>query len=224
MRRWFTLSHITSLMITSIIPSIKIKEQEHLIQPLRVHSLLPDFKLEDVWRVPVTLAPTHSLQVFMHQFKVGEGKTVNRGMAGFLFRIRLSLGKVLKWDEKEQHDHLVPGSIRFRYAQQEGLTYPDLPAPGSGSFIPVFQLENEFLSEIENATVHAALHFSRVPAGPDVWTIHMAVYVKPKGWFGRLYMVLIKPFRLWIVYPALMNALRNNWEAYLKSSPHLAKE
>ena len=215
MRRWFTLSHITSLMITSIIPSIKIKEQEHLIQPLRVHSLLPDFKLEDVWRVPVTLAPTHSLRLFMDQFKVGEGQTVNKGMAGLLFRIRIFVGKVLKWDERVAHDHLVVGSIRFRYAQEENLTYADLPAPGSGSFIPVYQLENEILSEIENATVHAALHFSRVPAGPDAWTIHMAVYVKPKGWFGRLYMMLIKPFRLWIVYPTLMKVARKNWEKYL---------
>lgn len=124
---------------------------------------------------------------------------------------------MFKWDEKLEQNHLIPGSIRHRYAQQEKLTYNDLPHPGSGSFIPVYKLENESLSEIENSTVHGALHLSRVPSGQDTWAIHLAVYVKPKGWFGKLYMLLIKPFRIWIVYPSLMNAARQNWEAYLKS-------
>lgn len=154
----------------------------------------------------------------MDQFAKTNAKLVNRGMTGLLFKIRLFIGRLLKWDDKLLQDHLIPGSIRFRYAQQENLTYDDLPHPGSGSFIPVYKLENEFLSEIENRTVHGALHLSRVPSGQDTWTIHMAVYVKPKGWFGKSYMLFIKPFRLWIVYPSLMNAARKNWEAYLKST------
>jgi hypothetical protein len=193
----------------------KIDSNEHLIQPLRVHSLLPDFELEDVWRVPVKLASAHSLQLFMDQFTKANGKSLNRGVTGLLFRIRFFLGRLFKWDQKVLQDNLIPGSIRFRYAQQENLTYDDLPHPGSGSFIPVYKLENEFLSEIENRTIHGALHLSRVPLSQGAWTIHIAVYVKPKGWLGRLYMWLITPFRLWIVYPSLLNAARKYWEAYL---------
>lgn len=204
-------------MANRIYPRTKIDEHEHLIQPLRVHSLLSDFELEDVWRVPVNLTSTHSLQLFMDQFAKTNAKLVNRGMTGLLFRIRFFMGRLFKWDKKFLQDHLIPGTIRYRYAQQENLAYDDLPHPGSGSFIPVYKLENEFLSEIENSTVQAALHFSRVPSGPDSWTIHMAVYVKPKGWFGKSYMRLITPFRLWIVYPALMNAARKNWEEYIKA-------
>jgi len=152
----------------------------------------------------------------MDQFTNSNTRVVNTGLTGLLFRMRLFIGRLLRWDEKQ--DHFTPGSIRFRYAQQENLTVDDLPHPGSGSFIPVFKLENEFLSEIENSTVQAALHLSRVPSGENTWAIHMAVYVKPKGWFGQSYMMLIKPFRLWIVYPALMNAARKNWEAYLKTT------
>jgi hypothetical protein len=205
-------------MANLLYPKIKIDEQEHLVQLLRVHSLLPDFELEDVWRAPVSLEPTHSLQLFMDQFVKTNAGVVNRGITGLLFKIRLLIGRWLKWDEKVLPDHLVPGSIRFRYAQQENLTYDDLPHPGSGSFIPVYKLENEFLSEIENSTVHAALHLSRVPSGKDRWTIHMAVYVKPKGWFGKSYMLFIKPFRLWIVYPALMRAAGKNWEAHINNT------
>ena len=203
-------------MANLIYPRTKIDNREHQIQPLRVHTLLSDFELEDVWRVPVNLSSTHSLQLFMDKFAKTNAQLVNKGITGLLFKIRLFIGSLFKWDEKLLQEHLIPGSIRFRYAHQENLMYADLPHPGSGSFIPVYKLENEFLSEIENRTVHAALHFSRVPSGQNTWTIHMAVYVKPKGWFGKSYMLFIKPFRIWIVYPSLMNAARKNWEEAVK--------
>ncbi len=103
------------------------------------------------------------------------------------------------------------------YAKHEGISLDQLPTPGDGSFIPVYELENEYLSEIENKTVEAAIHFSKVPLEPGIWTIHMAIYVKPKGLFGRLYMILIKPFRVWVVYPAIMKAARKRWNEYLKN-------
>lgn len=202
-------------MASLLYPSYKIDEREHLAQPLRVHSLLTDFELEDVWHVPVKLTSAQSLQLFMDQFTKTNESTVSTGITGLLFKFRLFLGRVFKWDEKVSQDHLIPGTIRHRYAQAETLKYDGLPAPGSGSFIPVYKLENEYLSEIENSTVQAALHLSRVPSGKDSWTIHMAVYVKPKGVFGKSYMMLITPFRLWIVYPALMRAARKNWERYI---------
>jgi hypothetical protein len=205
-------------MANLIYPKIKIDPREHLIQPLRVHTLLSDFELEDVWRVPVNLASNHNLQSFIDQFDITNATLVNKGMTGLLFRIRLSVGRFFKWDETQLQKDLIPGSIRFRYAHQENLTYDDLPHPGSGSFVPVYKLENEFLSEIENKTVQAAVHFSRVPSSQNTWTIHMAVYVKPKGWFGRAYMMFIKPFRIWIVYPAFMKAAKKNWKGYLKST------
>ena len=203
-------------MANLIYPRIKIDNREHQIQPLRVHTLLSDFELEDVWRVPISLSSTHSLQLFLDQFAKTNAQLVDKGITGLLFRIRLFIGSLFKWDEKLLQEHLIPGSLRFRYAHQENLTYDDLPHPGSGSFIPVYKLENESLSEIENSTVHAALHFSRVPSGQDKWTIHMAVYVKPKGWFGKSYMLFIKPFRIWIVYPSLMKSARKNWEEAIK--------
>jgi hypothetical protein len=41
----------------------------------------------------------------------------------------------------------------------------------------------------------------------------MAVYVKPRGRLGKGYMALIKPFRYWIVYPALMRQIERAWNA-----------
>lgn len=194
-------------------PSIKIDAKEHFANSLRVHELLKDFELEDVWRLPVTLTSQHSLQLFLDQLNKSRDESLP-GAAGLLFKFRLWLGKVFRWDEKQKRDKLIPGTIRHRYAGQEGLTFEQLPNPGSGDFVPVYLLENEFLSEIENKTAQAALHVSRVPRGKD-WGIHMAVYVKPKGVFGKLYMLLIKPFRLWIVYPTMFKSVKTRWEAYL---------
>jgi hypothetical protein len=41
----------------------------------------------------------------------------------------------------------------------------------------------------------------------------MAVYVKPRGRFGRPYMAFIAPFRHWVVYPALMRQIERAWSS-----------
>ncbi len=191
--------------------NIKIKPSEHLKHPLRVHALLLDYELEDVWRFPIKLRNEHSLDLFLKLFKESNDQLLTKGLAGFLFKFRMFLGRIFKWDEHTPPVQLIPGSLRYRYAMEENLTFADLPDPGTGQFVPVYQLENEFLSEIENKTVRAALHLSRVPLG-DGWCLQMAVYVQPRGAFGRFYMALIKPFRLWIVYPAMLNQAKWEWE------------
>ena len=196
---------------------IKIDKQGHWVQPWKVHSLLTDFRVEDVWRVPVVLEADHSLQLFIERFYETNDQLVKNGLVWALFRFRHILGKIFKWDEKIKVDQLAPGSIRERYAREEHLSFEDLPHPGSQHFIPVYQLQNEFLAEIENKTVHAAVHLGRVPSENGQYGIQMAVYVKPKGLLGKLYMQLIKPFRHWIVYPALMKEAKARWERYLNN-------
>ena len=72
---------------------------------------------------------------------------------------------------------------------------------GSAGFVPVYQEPDEVLSRIANRTVTAFLHVSVVDRHP-----RLAVYVRPNGALGRLYMALIEPFRRWVVYPALLAA------------------
>jgi hypothetical protein len=199
------------------VSKIKISPVQHLKYPWQVHALCADFELEDVWRVPVELGAQHSLEMFMDQFKKAEAKLLKKGAAGLLFKLRLALGKLFGWDV--QPDPNREGSIRLLYAQQKGLTVLQLPQAGNEMFVPVYQLENEALSEIENETVHATLHFGRVPLRENVWGIQMAVLVKPKGWFGKVYMLFIKPFRLWIVYPAMMRSASRMWRQFLASQP-----
>jgi hypothetical protein len=72
---------------------------------------------------------------------------------------------------------------------------------GSAGFVPVYEEPDELLSRIANRTVTAFLHLSLVDRHP-----RLAVYVRPNGWPGRVYLRLIEPFRRWVVYPALLAA------------------
>ncbi|WP_373495315.1 DUF2867 domain-containing protein, partial [Aquiflexum sp.] len=106
------------------------------------------------------------------------------------------------------------GSIRERYANQEGITKLEVDSKGFGDFVPVYVLKDEMLSEIENVTVLAAVHFGRVAKGNGKHGVQMTVYVKPKGLFGEVYMLLIKPFRLLVVYPVMLRLIGRQWEKF----------
>jgi Protein of unknown function (DUF2867) len=41
----------------------------------------------------------------------------------------------------------------------------------------------------------------------------MAVYVKPNGLLGSVYMAAIRPFRHLIVYPPMLREMGRNWRA-----------
>ena len=70
-----------------------------------------------------------------------------------------------------------------------------LDAKGTG-FRPVYAEAEEQLFRIENRTVVAFMHLSLADRRPRI-----AVYVRPKGRLGGLYMRLIDPFRRAVVYP-----------------------
>jgi hypothetical protein len=74
---------------------------------------------------------------------------------------------------------------------------------GGAGLRPVYAEPEEQVSRIENATVVAHMHLSLADRHPRI-----AVYVRPKGWFGAAYMKLIEPFRRWVVYPSLLEAGR----------------
>jgi uncharacterized protein DUF2867 len=82
---------------------------------------------------------------------------------------------------------------------------------GSLPFVPLYRTDVEFAAELSNRTVHAVMHLAWVDQGEDHYQGQMAVYVKPRGAFGKGYMALIKPVRHWIVYPAIMRQTERAW-------------
>ena len=82
---------------------------------------------------------------------------------------------------------------------------------GSLPFVPLYRTDSEFAAEVSNQTVHGVMHLAWVDQGEGRYQGQMAVYVKPRGPFGKGYMALIKPFRYWIVYPALTRQTERTW-------------
>ena len=82
---------------------------------------------------------------------------------------------------------------------------------GSTPFAPLYRTEDEYAAELSNRTVHAVLHLAWVDQGDGRYQGQMAVYVKPRGLFGKGYMAFIKPFRYAVVYPALMRHIERAW-------------
>jgi hypothetical protein len=76
----------------------------------------------------------------------------------------------------------------------------------------LYVFDEEAVSEIRNATVHAFLALALVPR-PGGYTLYMAIYVKPVSRFTGLYMAMIDPFRRFIIYPARGRRAQRGWSA-----------
>lgn len=200
-------------LISTFKVKYKLDSGEHLKHDWQVHALLEDFEIEDVWKLPVEMRKDQPIADVQKVFATAIHEISRSGVAGWLFQFRFFLGKVFGWDEEMQTTDTLPvGSIRERYARQQGLTSNDFSTEQGSEFIPVYQVKNEALAEIENETVHAAVHYGKVPTENDGYTVQMTIYVKPKGLFGKTYMQLIKPFRLYIVYPIMLKAIGKHWQ------------
>ena len=78
-------------------------------------------------------------------------------------------------------------------------------------FSPLYRTGTEFAGEISNQTVHGVLQLGWVDRGQGRYQGELAVYVKPRGRFGRQYMAFITPFRRWLVYPAMLRQIERAW-------------
>jgi hypothetical protein len=87
-----------------------------------------------------------------------------------------------------------------------------LAAPGTpdGPFNLLYRFEDEQLSELRNATVHAFASLSIRPT-PGGYLAYLGVFVQPVHRFTRLYMTAIAPFRRLVVYPAIIQKMQNAW-------------
>jgi hypothetical protein len=187
----------------------RIPNSVHERRPWRIHELVPDFRLEDVWALPTPGGPDDFPLLV-------EGVTAldpagGSGPVGVLFAIRWKLGEILGWDGDESGIGGRVTSLRERLPDD----LRDRPLPrgfDNFSFSPLFLTDDEFAAEIANGTVHGVLHLGWVPDG-NRHRGEMAVYVKPNGLLGRAYMAAIKPFRYAIVYPRMLAGVGRRWRS-----------
>ncbi|NIK58401.1 DUF2867 domain-containing protein [Kribbella shirazensis] len=191
---------------------MRIPKSEHLARPWRIHEITQDFTLEDVWALPAAGGPD-DLRLFVADVTGSTDPSANWAWpARMLWAIRWKLGELFGWDNPEHGLKARVPTLRDRLPDDlrsgpSGPEFVGLP------FSPLYQLQDEWAAEMANRTVHGVMHIGWVPDGEGRYHAEMAVLVRPNGFFGRLYMSGIAPFRYWIVYPQLMRAMEREWHA-----------
>jgi Protein of unknown function (DUF2867) len=186
----------------------RLPASAHRAMPWRIHGIAPDFEIEDVWSYRAPGAGPDDFDAMLSAIRDAGGPGSASRLSRALFALRWKLGKLFGWDKEHDgpRDHLE--SLRGRLSGDLRGTVESDP-PGS-PFTSLYKLPREAAREIANATVHAVMHLGWVE-GAGGWELRMAVLVRPKGWFGRLYMAVILPFRLFIVYPAMTRQWEGAW-------------
>jgi hypothetical protein len=191
---------------------MRLPNAAHQSRPWRIREIAPDFILEDVWALPVQGGADDFatlLEVMLSLDPAGSPSTASRLLFGFRDR----LGRYFGWDDRAARLPIPDNTettLRDRLPEDLRNTATDLHF-ASLPFSPLYRTDVEFAAELSNETVHGVIHLAWVDQGEGRYQAQMAVYVKPRGPFGKGYMALIKPFRYWVVYPALMRQIGRAW-------------
>ena len=126
-----------------------------------------------------------------------------------LFALRWKLGAIFGWDDEDAGLGSRVPTLRDRLPAD--LRETSAPSDPAASFRPLYLPDDEYAAEIANRTVHGVMHLGWVPSPDGGYRGQMAVLVKPNGAFGAAYMKAIAPFRLLIVYPAMIREIEREW-------------
>lgn len=191
---------------------------ERTTQRYRIQDIAKDFHLADVREMPITgkEGEFHDLlRLLRHASGQPSGDDLSKSksrLASWIFRVRCWLGRVFGWDrvfnelpipgctETSLRDRIAPSDRAEVYTQSTSL-FP---------LRPVYRDQRDAAMELSNRTVHVVMHYAWVPEG-DLFRAHMALYVKTRGWLGRVYVAATAPVRKYIVYPLIMKQLAKQW-------------
>ncbi|MDQ0863724.1 DUF2867 domain-containing protein [Arthrobacter globiformis] len=186
----------------------RLPRTAHRALPWRIHEIAPDFEIEDVWSYRAPGAGPDDFGVMLAAIRAAGGPGSSSRLSHALFALRWRLGKLFGWDNERDGLGARVSSLRDRLPEDLRGTAETDP-PGS-PFTSLYRLPREAAREIANGTVHAVMHLGWAE-GDGGWELRMAVLVRPNGWFGRMYLAAILPFRLLIVYPAMTRQWEGAW-------------
>jgi len=212
---------------------MRIPNATHESGHWRIREITTDFILEDVWALPMD-GGAEDFQTLIEMgtsFDPANAESLPTRLL-WSFRDRLGswfgLGRISAPAESSGDGAAgarpIPGEGEDSLAERlpedlcdtaTDLTFASLP------FTPLYRSGDEFAAELSNKTVHGVMHLAWAELGEGRYQAQMAVYVKPHGLFGKAYMALIKPFRYWIVYPALTRQIERAWRDRISSNEAL---
>lgn len=199
---------------------MRLSNSAHEAHAWRIREIAPDFRLEDVWALPVQGRIDDFAKLLDVIAALDPSQGASRA-ARALFSIRWRLGAWLGWDGSQKAlpvpDNAETSlSARLPADLRGTATSPDFTRT---PFTPIYRTEVEWAAELSNRTVHAVMHLAWVEKRDSVYQGQMAVYVKPRGVLGAAYMAAIAPFRHRIVYPAMMRDIERAWRRRSGDSP-----
>jgi len=188
---------------------MRIDLSEFRACPLRVHAFLHDVPLEDAWAIQLPGGGAgRTVQDLRAVMSAGRAAapTVVQG----LFQLRSRIGALFGWD----HQRAVWSAESYADRLSPADRAASLAAPGTpdGPFNLLYRFQDEQLSELRNATVHAFASLSIRPT-PGGYLAYLGVFVQPVHRFTKLYMMAIAPFRRLVVYPAIIRQMQRAWVA-----------
>jgi len=170
-------------------------------------AMISDFEFVDMWRVPVEGGPEDTLEDLLQTLRNAVDKQKRSSVEKMLWQVRGILGKCLK--EKENEASCVglfpiPGCKEWSLVERLPNDLKDTAQTTHWllGHPPVYRLRNEAMWEESSAPCHIACMWVMSPQSGGGWVLEMPIYVKPNGFFGRLYMKVVKPFRVFIYHLA----------------------
>jgi hypothetical protein len=190
---------------------MSLPNSAHTSRPWRIHELTRDFRLEDVWELPVSGGPDDFPRL-VQGIAAGDPSQGSSCAVRSLFAIRWKLGELLGWDSPDTGLGSRVPTLRDRLPGDLGDA-PSGPDFDALPFTPLYLLDDEFAAEIANRTMHGVMHLGWIPDGIGGYRGQMAVLVKPNGLLGNAYMAAIRPFRHLLVYPPMIRQIGRTWRA-----------
>jgi hypothetical protein len=188
---------------------MRLPNRAQTSRPWRIHELIPDFRLEDVWALP-TPGGADDFHRLVHLIASSDPSRRSPRPVRMLWAIRWKLGDLLGWDSPAAGS----GSPTLRDRLPTDLrAAPSGPDFAALRFSSLYLLDDEWAAEIANRTMRGVLHVGWVPDGTGRYRGQLAVYVKPNRLLGTGYMAAIRPFRHLIVYPHMLRQIDREWRA-----------
>jgi hypothetical protein len=195
---------------------MRISNSAHKRRPWRIHEIVGDFRLEDVWELPGDLGPADFPQL-VEVLAALDPLHSESFIVRSLFAIRSKLGELLGLDDAADGLGARVTSLRERLPAdlRAGASGPDFSA---APFTSLYLTDDEWAAESANQTMHGLIHVGRVPGDKGGFHAQLAIYVKPNGLIGNTYMAAIRPFRYTLVYPLMFDELGRQLKARLDAS------
>jgi hypothetical protein len=183
-----------------------VSHDEFLAMNLRVHTLLEDVPLHDLWA-----AQLQSGGEDWDLLDLNDAMSMSGGISGndrvALLGVLggyLVLSRIFGWHD----DSCIPPDSSVQRRLTEVDRERSRFEPGQSPF--VYHFEREALIEIQTCIAHALYAYVLVP-GDQGYTLYWAAYAKRVGWFTPYYMALIDPVRKLIVFPSWMERIEKAW-------------